>query len=266
MASIPLSGEIRLGNHFNDQFFYGSSLTAQLNMGDSKLSQQYSIGAITHGVAAGSWQEDTVPSGTTTQRSLSQYRGGTGTYPTTNTTSGTTADNGQDIALLGAGGSGSADGYIRGSNNLAGIAVSPGTIVIAQYANGSTTNNTAHNLVHDVGYLEPGNYKVSYSGGTYYEGTHYLIVRGYTSPHLSGSSSNYVYNARSVGWSGGWSATLGSLEISFTVNSTYPYVILDLETHNQSSGYLITSVNRKDSTTVRGGGSQIINPNIWRVS
>jgi len=265
MASIPLSGQIRLGNNFNDQFFYGSSLTAQLNMGDSKLSQHYSIGALTHGYTSGSWQEDTVPSGTTAQRSLSQYRGGTGTYPTTETTSAGTADNSQAIALESA--VGAADGYVRGSSNLAGIAVSPGAIVIAQYANGSVSSNNAHNIVMDVGYLEPGNYKVSYSGGTYYEGTHYLIVRGYTAAHLSGSSSNYVYNARTASWSGGWSTNnIGSLEISFTVNSTYPYVILDLETHNQSGGYLITSVNRKDSTTVKGNSNQIVNPNIWRVS
>ena len=132
---------------------------------------------------------------------------------------------------------------------------------------GYAPTNTATNLVADFGYLEPGNYRVAFEGASYNTGVHYCIVRGYTGEHLSGSSSNYMYIQRNCYWDGGWDYShLGSTGSDFTVNATYPYVILSLETHLNQNYYLNTIVSRKDTTSGDMNSNFKVNPNIWRVS
>lgn len=261
MASIPLSGQIRLGTDFNQQFYYGDSNSAQLNM-NSQLMREYSIG--------GSSSADVIPYGSGAQRNLGMYRGGTGAYPWAGTTSTSTAASSQAYALTGGGGPGSKTNYVKATNpNLIGTGAADqgGVNILAQATGGNTSgSNTATNIVADFGYLEPGNYKVAFSGGSYNTGWHYCIVRGYTGEHLSGSSTNYKYVSRSCTWNGGWRVSNMGTNSSFTVNSTYPYVIMSLETHVDTNYYLNTSINRKDSSSQKGSASYIVNPHIWRVS
>ena len=109
----------------------------------------------------------------------------------------------------------------------------------ASYSNG----NTAANVVVYLGYLEPGNYKFGFYTRIYNSGTAYAIIRGYTSGYLSGSSSNYLYLSQSR--SSGSYANFASSSSAFTVNSTYPYVILDIENHNNNQYFFRTLVLRK---------------------
>ena len=271
MASIPLgSAQIRLGRDFNQQFYYGDSNTAQLRMND-EMMRDYSIGGSTYGTSYTNITSDSVPFTSGAQRSLSMYRGGCGRYPDLLTTSSSTADNSQAYALENSGGPAGRDSYIKATNpNLygSGAADTAGSNLIAQKVNGGyAPQNTATNIVADYGYLEPGTYKVSFEGASYNSGTHYIIVRGYTGEHLSGSSSNYKLISRSCSWDGGWDYShLGTTGSSFTVNSTYPYVIISLETHLNQNYYLNTIVSRKDTTSSHMNSNYKVNPNIWRVS
>lgn len=270
MASIPLTGQIRLGNHFNDQFNYGASLTAQRRMGEDAMAVNYSNGAITNGQSYSGYTTDTIPLGATAQRSLGQYRGGTGTYPTGQTSSGTTANTSQTIALSGEG------GYTLNPYQI--VDWTGGSIpytntsadahhVIQNVASSNGSSNGAVNMVHDIGYCEPGNYRFAVNGASYNTGWWYGIVRGYASPHLTGANTNYVYLNTSCSWAGGWAnANLGTLQTDFTVNSTYPYLIISLETHCNNAYYLTTAVNRKNSVTPKGSAAGVVCPNVWRIS
>lgn len=271
MASIALgSAQIRLGNNFNQQFYYGDSNSAQLNM-NAELMRDYSIGAVTHGSSIGSYVTDSVPFTSGAQRNLGMYRGGTGRYPDVQTTNSTTAATTQTYAREASAGPASRKSWIKVTNpNMIGSGSADPTAsnVVAQYVNGGyAPTNTATNLVADFGYLEPGNYRVAFEGASYNTGVHYCIVRGYTGEHLSGSSSNYMYIQRNCYWDGGWDYShLGSTGSDFTVNATYPYVILSLETHLNQNYYLNTIVSRKDTTSGDMNSNFKVNPNIWRVS
>ena len=269
MASIPLgSAQIRLGNNFNQQFYYGDSNSAQLNM-NNEYMRDYSIGVYSYGESY--TYTDPIPFTSGAQRSLSMYRGGCGRYPDTETTNASVADNNQALAYESGGGPASFSSWAKTTNpNLIGTgsADQAGTNIIAQYVNGNSTGqNSAANLVADFGYLEPGSYLLSFEGGHYNTGVHYCIIRGYTGEHLSGSSSNYRVITKNCSWSGGWTnSSLGTGGASFTVNSTYPYVIMSLESHLDDPYYLNTAVNRKDTSNGQGATNRRVNPNIWRVS
>jgi len=271
VASIPLgSAEIRLGQHFNQQFYYGDSDTTQLQM-NSEMMRDYSIGAIAYGSSSGSWTTDPVPYTSGAQRNLGMYRGGCGRYPDVDTTSLTLADNSQDYAWESGSGPSSKNSWVKVSNpNMigTGVADSSGSNLVAQYVNGGNApTNTATNIVADFGYLEPGTYNVAFEGASYNTGTHYCVVRGYTGEHLSGSSSNYKVISKACYWAGGWdNSHLGTLGSSFTINSTYPYVIMSLETHHNQNYYINTIVSRKDTTSSYMNATYKVNPNIWRVS
>ena len=271
MASIALgSAQIRLGNDFNQQFYYGDSNSTQISM-NSEFMRDYSIGAVTYGTTIGSMATDTVPFASGSQRSLSMYRGGTGRYPDVDTTSLTLADNGQHYAWESGAGPSSKNSWVKVSNpNMigTGVADSSGSNLVAQYVNGGNApTNTATNIVADFGYLEPGTYNVAFEGASYNTGTHYCVVRGYTGEHLSGSSSNYKVISRSCYWAGGWdNSHLGTTGSSFTINSTYPYVIISLETHHNQNYYINTIVSRKDTTSSYMNSNYKINPNMWRIS
>ena len=267
MASIALgSAQIRLGNDFNQQFVYGDNNTNQLNFNSEYMRQHYSIGIVTHGGSGGTnYLVDAIPKGSGVQRNLGMYRGGTGAFPFVDTTSSTTARTSQAYARVT--NVGTTSGDIRKTNNLSG-AGDGGTNIVGSYVSGSNSSNAAQSFACDFGYLEPGNYKFAFEGGSYNVGVHYGIVRGYTGEHMSGSSSNYVVVSKSCSWSGGWSTSnIGTIGADFTVNSTYPYVIIALETHNQNSYYLATSVTRKDSTgNIKGNSNWVTSPNMWRAS
>lgn len=259
MASIPLTGQIRLGNDFNGQVYYGGSLTNQINMANNILTRDYSRGPIGYGFTATNYDTDEINPTPTAQHNLGQYRGGTGTYPTSSTTTNATGDSSQLVARENRIGSSAGDALFSG-NIISGVDV--GNNVVGQYNSGG-----AMNVVHEIGYLEPGNYKFTFSGGSYNEGSYYGIVRGYTGEHLTGSSSDYVFYSRVNTFSGGWrTGYLGTLGADFTVNATYPYVIISLECHGSSAYYLATSVNRKVSTEFRGDSNRLVVPHVWRVS
>ena len=128
------------------------------------------------------------------------------------------------------------------------------------YAAAYSKGNTAANVVVNLGYLEPGNYQFGYYCRIYNSGTAYAIIRGYTSGYLSGSSTNYVY--RSLSRSSGSYANFVSSGSSFTVNSTYPYVILDIENHNNNQYFFRTLVLRKGNDY---GTTYNANPFVKRV-
>ena len=116
MASIALgSAQIRLGNNFNQQFYYGDSNSAQLNM-NAELMRDYSIGAVTHGSSIGSYVTDSVPFTSGAQRNLGMYRGGTGRYPDVQTTNSTTAATTQTYAREASAGPASRKSWIRVTN------------------------------------------------------------------------------------------------------------------------------------------------------
>ena len=123
-----------------------------------------------------------------------------------------------------------------------------------------TTGNTAANGVCYLGYLEPGNYQVGYYIRQYNAGYCYVIVRGYTTGYLSGSYSNYVYQSN-YHFSGSFD-DFASGGTSFTTNSTYPYVILDVETHNDNQYFNRAYVLRKGNSY---GSSYNANPYVKRV-
>ena len=273
MASIALgSAQIRLGNNFNQQFYYGDSNSAQLNM-NAELMRDYSNGGGTYGGTFPSYVNgDQIPFTSGAQRNLGMYRGGTGRYPDLLTTNSSTAATSQSYAREDSAGPASRDSFVKTTNpNLigSGQADTAGSNLIAQYVNGGyAPQNTATNIVADFGYLEPGNYRVAYQGSSYNSGKHYCIVRGYTGEHLSGSSSNYRYILINCSWDGGWDyGHLGTSGADFTVNSTYPYVILSLETHLNQNYYLNTILSRKDTVSSRMNTSAYkTNPCLWRVS
>lgn len=273
MASIPLgSAQIRLGNNFNQQFYYGDSNSAQLNM-NNEMMRDYSNGGGAYGGSFPSYVNgDQIPFASGAQRNLGMYRGGTGRYPDLQTTNSTTAASSQVYAREDSAGPASRRSWIKVTNpNMlsTGSADPTASNVVAQYVNGGyAPTNTATNLVADFGYLEPGNYRVAYNGSSYNSGKHYCIVRGYTGEHLSGSSSNYRYILINCSWDGGWDyGHLGTSGADFTVNATYPYVILSLETHLNQNYYLNTIVSRKDtSATSYMNSNYNTNPCLWRVS
>ena len=272
MASIPLgSAQIRLGNNFNQQFYYGDSNSAQLNM-NNEMMRDYSVGGGAYGETNPNYiTPDPIPMTSGAQRQMSMYRGGTGRYPDLDTRNLSVADNSQAYAYESGGGASSFHSWAKVTNpNMigSGAADPTATNVIASYVNGSSSGNTAANLVADFGYLEPGNYNFAFEGAHYNTGVHYCIIRGYTGEHLSGSSSNYYVLTRNCYWQGGWDYShLGTTGAGpFTVNSTYPYVIMSLETHLDDPYYLNTIVARKDSTSSNMNYKYFTNPNIWRVS
>lgn len=267
MASIPLgSAQIRLGNDFNQQFFYGDNNSNQLNMNAEAMRQHYSIGLVTHGGSSNFYVVDPIPKGSGVQRNLGMYRGGTGAFPFVDTTSHTTFQTSYAYARVTNTG-GTTTGDIRKTNNLPG-AGDGGTNIVGSYVVGTSSTNAAQSFACDFGYLEPGNYKFAFEGGSYNTGVHYGIVRGYSGEHMGTSSTNYKVISKNCYWAGGWAVSnIGTAGADFTVNSTYPYVIIALETHNQNAYYLATSVTRKDSTgNIKGNSGYVTSPNMWRVS
>lgn len=268
--SIALgSGTIRLGENFNSQFYNGASLTSQNSLASERM-RNYSNGGGTHGSSYSGFVEDKIPYNPTAQRSMSMYRGGTGAWGYSQTSS-QTAHGDQAVLHSSLGGSLSlADNYAKTSNTLASGYVSGVDAIKQAVATSNAPQNAAVGLVQKLGYLEPGTYMAAYSGGTFNAGRHTFIVRGYsqnTNP-LSGPSSNYLLLDRVVSYSGGYNqgnvSTIGS---QFTVNATYPWVIIALETHCDNEFFIETSVNRKESTgSYRGSSRQVINPCVWRIA
>lgn len=268
--SIALgSGTIRLGENFNSQFYNGASLTSQNSLASDRM-RNYSNGGGTHGSSYTGFVEDKIPYSPTAQRSMSMYRGGTGAWGYSESASDSSLGD-QAILTSSYGGPVSiGQNYAKTSNTLVSGAASGVDAIKQAISTSNAPQNAAVGLVQKLGYLEPGTYMAAYSGGTYNIGRHIFIVRGYsqdTAP-LSGPSSNYLLLNKAVTFSGSYGqgnvSTIGS---QFTVNATYPYVIIALETHCDNEFYLETSVNRKESTgSYRGSNRQLINPCVWRIA
>jgi hypothetical protein len=245
-------------------FYNDSNNTAQINF-STRRAREISIGLTTNGTT-GFYKTDPIPYGTTAQRSASQYRGACNVWPWVEDNAFAFNDQAYGRYIKAGSNSSSDFGDFYGTRTVFG-SIATGTNTTSMLANSTSGANAAINLVVYIGYLEPGDYKLWNSYSTYNAGTSYVIVRGYTGEDLTGTSSNYLYIQRSESWAGGWRefgrATGGA---DFTVNSTYPYCILDMECHNASTAnYLIISANRKGSTNVVGQSAYLSNPNIERV-
>jgi len=243
--NIPTSGQIRLGYDFNRCFYHGASNSAQLNFNDQKVRET--------SVSINQSSDTSYTSGA--QKNLSAYRGATGARGWIGTTTSSNVSGDQSYQQEVEAGTGSA------TSRVAFNVDSTYNRVDYQYAaNGGTTGNTAANGVCYLGYLEPGNYQVGYYIRQYNAGYCYVIVRGYTTGYLSGSYSNYVYQSN-YHFSGSFD-DFASGGTSFTTNSTYPYVILDVETHNDNQYFNRAYVLRKGNSY---GSSYNANPYVKRV-
>lgn len=231
--NIPTSGQIRLGYDFNRCFYHNSANSTQLNM-DNSLVRETSVSYS---------QASDTPYTSGAQKNMAAYRGATGSRGITRTTSTTNIEANQTYV-----------GYAEyepsiWSNVVARAAYNVDTTynrVDYLYAHADANANGANsaaNIVVYLGYLEPGNYQFGFYTRIYNSGTAYAIIRGYTSGYLSGSSSNYLYYSQSR--NSGSFANFYSSGASFTVNSTYPYVILDFESHNNNNYYMRVYVLRK---------------------
>jgi len=230
--NIPTgSGQIRLGYDFNRCFYHNTNNSAQLNF-DNELIRETSV---VYG------QANDTPWTSGAQKNLSAYRGATGARGWLD--NATNAETNQTYQSTFAGGTGSASARV--AYNWSG-STDYNRVGYMYAANGGTTGNTAANLVVNLGYLEPGTYKVAYYIRIYNSGTTYAIVRGYSSGFLSGSYTNYVLNSK--GWSSGSYTYMAASGSTFTVNSTYPYVIIDFEGHNNNQYFLRSMVLRKGNT------------------
>lgn len=232
--NIPTSGQIRLGYDFNRCFYHNSANSTQLNM-DNSLVRETSVSIS---------QSSDTPYTSGAQKNMAAYRGSTGSRGITRTTSTTTTETDQTYQVYT-----EVEPTIY-SNATARVVYNYDTtynrvdyLYAQSQSGGSGGGNTAANTVVYLGYLEPGNYQFGYYCRVYNSGTAYAIIRGYTSGLLSGSYSNYVYASKS--WSSGSYTDFASSGTSFTVNSTYPYVILDFECHNNNEYFLRTQVLRK---------------------
>lgn len=262
--NVPTSGQIRIGRDLNRLIYNNSSNSSQLNFNTRRV-REISVGLSTHGTT-GFYKTDQVPYSSGAQRSASQYRGACNAWPWVE--NNTSAFNDQAYGRYVRAGNYRSDdfGDFYGTRTVY-SSIATGTNTTSMVANSNSSSNAAINLVVYIGYLEPGDYKLWNSYSTYNAGTSYVIVRGYTGEDMTGTSSNYLYVSRSESWNGGWrdlGRTTGGAD--FTVNSTYPYCILDMECHNASSAnYLIISANRKGSTNPVGQSAYLSNPNIERV-
>ena len=235
--NIPLTGQVRLGHDFNRCFYHGASNAAQLNFNNERVRN----------ISKTNSPSSDLPFASGAQKNVGAYRGTTGAWGYTGTSSDTNVASDQQYQdEVEAGGNIFATLISRANYN-----VNDGThnIVDYQYAdNGEqfgTAGNAAVNNVCYMGYLEPGNYYVYTNYRQYNAGYTYLIVRGYTSGYLSGSSSNYYYRSN-YHFSGSFDDNF--LGATFTVNSTYPYVILDIECHNDNIYYNRNYILRKASS------------------
>jgi len=238
--NIPTgSGQIRLGYDFNRCFYHGGSNSAQLNFNNDRIRN----------TSKTNLSSTDTPYASGAQKNLSAYRGTTGCWGYLGTgTSSTVAGDQAYLQEVEAGGH-----YIWGSVaarvrfNISGYGnVDYQYADNGDYNSGTSNGNAAANIVAYLGYLEPGSYKVYANWRQYNAGYSYLIVRGYTSGYLSGSSSNYKYQANYH-----FSGTFDNFYYgggSFTVNSTYPYVILDIECHNDNDYYNQNYILRKESS------------------
>lgn len=232
--NIPLTGQIRLGYDFNRCFYHDSANSTQLNM-DNSLVRETSVSI---------FQSSDTPYASGAQKNISAYRGSTGSRGITGTTSGTLAETDQTYQL-----------YAEIEPSIYSIAIARVAynydttynrvdyLYAQSQSAGNGGGNTAANVVVYLGYLEPGTYQFGYYCRVYNSGTAYAIVRGYTTGLLSGSSTNYVYASKN--WNSGIYTDFASSGTQFTVNSTYPYVIIDFECHNNNQYFLRTHVLRK---------------------
>ena len=259
--NVPTSGQIRLGRDLNRLVYNNSANTSQLNFNTRRV-REISVGLTTHGTT-GFYKTDQVPYASGSQRQATQYRGACNVWPWVENNS--LAFNDQAYGRYVRAGTGRSDdfGDFYGTRTVY-SSIPTGTNTSSMTANATGSANRAINLVVYIGYLEAGDYKLWCTHQAYFQGTSYWIVRGYTGEDMSGSSSNYLYINRSETWNGGWRSRFNG-GADFTVNSTYPYVILDVECHNTgSSTYLIMSMNRKGSTNVTGNTARVASPNIER--
>lgn len=258
-GSIPLTGQIRLGRDFNSQFYHGSNDTAQNNLASANMRSVTRYYETTNYNGT----KTDIPYGASAQRSMSDYRGTTGRFPDASTSVKPTDFTDQNIAYVNESSSFYGNGFARPLYTNANW----GTNVAASYASSSSDgDNWATNMVHYVGYLEPGTYQAYANMGIYNSGWTYVIVRGYSQPDMNGASTNYVYASRSRS-SGSWeNRTMG--DGSFTVNATYPYVILDIECHNDNIYFLRNFACRKQTTSTASGiaTTKYTNPYIKRIS
>ena len=245
--NIPLTGQIRLGFDFNRVYFNNSSNSSQINMNDRHFRETSNDYASSDSIAYGSGA----------QRNLGQYRGVCNCWGWQETTVDATVEDDQ--------------GYLRESD-IGDVTTS--TPVYSIFGNmgyyysasdDDTTNVSAANVLY-VGYLEPGNYEANALLAIYNSGVSAIIVRGYTSGFLSGSSSDYILATTSRN-SGSW-GTYGINNSSFTVNSTYPYVIIAIESQNDNQFFNRTLLSRKDASYTATGiaDTSQFNVNIMRVS
>ena len=229
--NIPTSGQIRLGYDFNRCFYHNTNNSAQLNF-DNQLVRETSV-------VFG--QSNDTPYTTGAQKNMAAYRGATGARGWLD--NATNAETNQTYQSTFAGGTGTAGAQV--AFNWSG-STDYNRVGYMYAANGGSGGNTAANLVVNLGYLEPGTYKVAYYIRIYNSGTTYAIVRGYSSGFLSGTFTNYVYNSK--GWSSGSYTNMAASGSTFTVTSSYPYVILDFEGHNNNQYFLRSMVLRKGNT------------------
>jgi len=232
--NIPTSGQIRLGYDFNRCFYHNSANSTQLNM-DNSLVRETSVSIS---------QSTDTPYTSGAQKNMAAYRGATGSRGITRTTSGTLAETDQTYQLY--------DEYEPSiySNATARVVFNYDTtynrvdyLYAQSQSAGSGGGNTAANVVAYLGYLEPGTYSFGYYCRIYNSGTAYAIARGYTSGLLSGNFTNYVYDSQSR--SSGSYASFYHPGRQFTVTSSYPYVIIDFECHNNNQYFMRTQVLRK---------------------
>ena len=257
-GSVPLSGSIGMGRDLVASFTHGSNTTGQNN-----LNNDYFRNVSNGYQRSGFSRIDTIPYASGAQRSLGMYRGTVGTYPWVNTGQATAWQNNQGYGTVGTGGvGGSASG---GFNTTDG---NFGSSVVFGYASGSTTlGNKAVNVVHYVGYCEPGTYESLAVAGKFNDGQVYYIIRGYAQPDMQGASTDYVYSSAST-QGGAWTTTTMG-RTSFTVNATYPYLILDFEVHNANQYFARGILPRKSTTSTPSGSvssTYWANPYIKRIS
>lgn len=259
--NIPLTGQIRLGRDFNRMKYpLATSHTQQISFNEKFVREQHK-GVLRYGSSTGNNALNgigynaisPINPASGSERRLYYYRGSVQGHPQTETdlfASSSPYSDGATWYWYKAGNVLNST-FVRttayqtavSSGSGTGGGINVGNKVLhsqLKYSSG-TSNGAVANILY-LGYLEAGTYILQ--GMTIQRGgSNQWLVRGYSQASLGGSSTDYKLTGMNCS---GWQFNYldGNTGSRFTVNSTYPYCIMILQTNTN----LLSAGNPTGST------------------
>lgn len=276
--NIPLTGQIRLGRDFNRMNYPSSStFTEQISMNSQRVVKchkgPYRYGtnpdsqAFNTNNGLGDRQISPINTAYNTQRQLYTYRGLCNSYTQAATImpSATIVQDPLKWWFYKAGASilNNVQTTSRwewtgpfGTPNPGGTnsTWNPGAVVEYTSLYATTTANAAIANLMYIGYLEAGTYALNGITGKN-DGSVEIVVRGYSGSGATGTSSDLFYKLIAKSTSDGFAwfdaSSSGTYASQFTVNATYPYILLILQTNtaNYSARWCVSSTPNMHTTS-----------------